>query len=75
MTLAEISARYEGHPFLDYFDLMTVGIESAKRRNKRAVQARLAGDEKGAAEHQQLALDYIRRARQWHDLIDWSDAQ
>ena len=75
MTLADISAKYEGHPFVDYFDLMTVGIESAKRRNKLAVQARKAGDELGARRHQTLARDYIKRARQWHDLIDWSEVQ
>lgn len=71
MTLADISARYEGHPFVDYFDCLTASLEAAKRRNKLAVRARRAGDEIGERRHRGLRDDYMKRVRQWHDLIDW----
>ncbi len=73
MTLDQISARYEGHPFLDYFDCLTASLEAAKRRNKLAVQARRAGDEVGAVRHQNMVHDYMIRVRQWHAMIDWSE--
>lgn len=72
-TAAEISARFDGHPFVDYFDCLTVSIESARRRNKLAVRARLAGRYDEASRHQQHVTDYMKRARQWHDMIDWSE--
>ena len=75
MTLAEITAQFEGHPFVDYFDCLTVSLASARRRNKLAVRARLAGDEVGARRHQGLVTDYMARVRQWHAMIDWSDVQ
>lgn len=71
MTLADITARYEGHPFLDYFDCLTASLEAARRRNKLAVRARRAGDEDGVLRHRGLRDDYMKRVRQWHDLIDW----
>jgi hypothetical protein len=75
VTLAEISARYEGHPFLDYFDCLTASLEAARGRNKLAVRARLAGDEVGARRHRGLRDDYMKRVRQWHAMIDWSAVQ
>ena len=72
--LASITARYAGHPFVDYFDCLTASLEAARRRNKLAVRARLAGDDMGARRHQNLCRDYMARVRQWHSMIDWSDA-
>lgn len=72
-TAAMIQARYEGHPFLDYFDCLTASLEAAKNRNKLAVRASLAGDESAAQRHRDLRDDYMARVRQWHDMIDWSD--
>ena len=73
MTLSEITARFEGHPFVDYFDLMTVGIETAKRRNKQAVRAIKAKRYDEAARHLHMKRYYMQRARAWHDMIDWSE--
>ncbi len=72
-ALADIAARFEGHPFLDYFDCLTAALAAARRRNKRAVQCRREGNLVEAGMHQQLAHDYMKRVRQWHDMIDWSD--
>ncbi len=72
MNTAAIAAQYEGHPFVDYFDCLTVSLEAAKRRNKLAVRCRLAGDEVGALRQQNLVHDYMIRVRQWHAMIDWS---
>ncbi len=74
MSLDEISARYAGHPFLDYFDCLTVCVESARRRNKLAVVARREGRMDEAAKHQGFVADYMRRARTWYDMIDWGTA-
>ena len=73
MNAAEIAERYAGHPFVDYFDCLTASLEAARRRNKLAVRARLAGDEEGARRHQNMVHDYMVRVRQWHGMIDWSD--
>jgi hypothetical protein len=72
MTLAEISARYEGHPFLDYFDCLEASLAAARHQNKLAVRARLAGDEVGAARHRKESRDHMRAVRNFHDMIDWS---
>ena len=69
-----IRARFEGHPFVDYFDCLTASLEAAKRRSKRAVQATREGNIAEAAMHRQLRDDYMQRVRQWHDMIDWSVA-
>ena len=37
MTLADISARYEGHPFVDYFDCLTASLEAAMRGGRGLV--------------------------------------
>jgi hypothetical protein len=73
MNAHQIQERYAGHPFVDYFDCMIEGIRAAKRRNKLAVRAYLEG--RGAeADRQREHRDYyLKRARQWRDLIDWSD--
>jgi hypothetical protein len=71
MTLAEISARYEGHPFVDYFDCLDATLAAAKNRSKLAVRARLAGDEMAAAHHRNLCREYMRQVRNFHNQIDW----
>lgn len=71
-ALAEISERYAGHPFVDYFDCLTAALSAARDRNKKAVRAALAGDAEGVARHQHMRRYYMGRVRQWHDMIDWS---
>jgi hypothetical protein len=73
MSLADISARYEGHPFLDYFDCLDASLAAARNRSKLAVRAARAGDELGARRHRQLRDDYMRQVRDFHSQIDWSD--
>lgn len=73
MNAAEIAERYAGHPFVDYFDCLTASLEAARRRNKLAVRARLAGDEVSARRHQKEARDHMRLVRDFHDRINWSD--
>lgn len=70
--LEAIRARFEGRPFVDYFDCLTASLEAAKRRSKRAVQATKAGNPAEAAMHRGLRDDYMLRVRQWRDMIDWS---
>jgi hypothetical protein len=72
--LAMIQARYEGHPFLDYYDCLQASLEAARNRSKLAVRATLAGDAVAAERHRGLRDDYMRRVRQWHSMIDWSAA-
>ncbi len=73
MNAQQIAERYAGHPFLDYFDCLIACVESARSRNKRAVRARLAGEDGTARLHRVMARWYLDRARQWHNMIDWSD--
>lgn len=73
MNTQQIAERYAGHPFVDYFDCLDASLTAAKRRSKLAVQARLAGDERAVRRHLQMRDHYMRRVRQWHAMIDWSE--
>ncbi len=72
MNTAMIQARYAGHPFLDYEDCLQASVAAARKRNKQAVQAKLAGDTRKQSEHLGWKRHYMARARQWFDMIDWS---
>jgi hypothetical protein len=73
MNAQQIQERFAGTPDIDYFSCLTASLEAARRRNKLAVQARLAGDKRRADMHQDYARWYFARVRQWHAMIDWSD--
>lgn len=58
--------------FFDPFACFSEAVKSARRRNHRYVQALLVGDKEGAATHRSFRDFYLSRAREWHDMIDWS---
>lgn len=73
MNAKQIQERYAGHPFVDYFDCMVEAIRAARRRNRLAAQARREGRGHEADRQREHRDYFIKRARQWRDLIDWSD--
>lgn len=73
MTAEQIAARYAGHPFVDPPDCFQTYLAAAKNRSRLSVRARLAGRGDEADRHRQMAQDYMRQVRDFHDRIDWSD--
>ena len=72
MNAQQIQERFAGHPFIDYFDCLTAALEAAKKRNKQAVRAKLAGEIEQQSYHLGWRRYYMQRVRQWHAMIDWS---
>jgi hypothetical protein len=56
-------------PFFDPFACIEAALAAAKRRNKLAVRARLAGDADKAAEHQEFVHFYLVKVRDWREMI------
>jgi hypothetical protein len=68
-----IAALYEGHTFFDPLDCFGATLAAARNRSKLSVRARVAGRGTEADRHRQMANDYMRQTRDFHDMIDWSD--
>ena len=71
--LASITARYAGHPFVDYFDCLDASLAAAKLRSKLAVRARLAGEVEQESYHLGWKRYHWARVRHFHKMIDWSE--
>jgi hypothetical protein len=57
-------------PFFDPFACIEAALAAAKRRNKLAVRARLAGRIDVADDHQSFVRFYMTRVHVWRDQIN-----
>lgn len=66
-------AATDAPPFFEPFACYREAVKGMRRRNRKYLAALLSGNRAEAEEHRTMRDFYRARAREWHDMIDWSE--